>query len=275
MDPQGQVLQRIAAGRTAEVFAWENGRVLKLFLDWCPPTWVDFELNTVRIVHQAGIPTPAAHGIVEIDGRRGIVYDRVDGVSMLALIGRSPLKMVDYARQLARLQLEIHRCPGDGLPEYLRRLVGPIESAQALPEALRRKALERLAQLPPGDRLCHADFHPDNILVSRDGPLVIDWATAACGHPAADVARTRILLSIGAPLEGGSPALMLILKVGRGLFYRAYLDTYRRAAPEVMRLSQDFLPVIAAARFEENISSESKQLLGLVRQAFEVKRLGS
>jgi len=31
----------IAKGRTAEVYAWQGNKVLKLFFDWCPMEWVN------------------------------------------------------------------------------------------------------------------------------------------------------------------------------------------------------------------------------------------
>ncbi|TMA37195.1 MAG: aminoglycoside phosphotransferase family protein, partial [Deltaproteobacteria bacterium] len=43
-----------------------------------------------------------------------------------------------------------------------------------------------LETLPDGDQLCHGDMHPGNIMLSRRGPMVIDWTNARRGHPAAD-----------------------------------------------------------------------------------------
>ncbi|MFD1910018.1 phosphotransferase family protein [Paenibacillus rhizoplanae] len=56
--------------------------------------------------------------------------------------------------------------------------------------------LSRLAELPDGEKLCHGDFHPDNILMD-DKLWVIDWMTGVRGNPAADVARSVIMFSIG------------------------------------------------------------------------------
>ncbi len=33
----------IALGRTAEVYAWQDNQVLKLYFDWCPPDWIEYE----------------------------------------------------------------------------------------------------------------------------------------------------------------------------------------------------------------------------------------
>lgn len=34
----------------------------------------------------------------------------------------------------------------------------------------------------PEDRILHLDLHPDNVMLTPDGPVVIDWRTTAEGH---------------------------------------------------------------------------------------------
>jgi Phosphotransferase enzyme family len=37
------------------------------------------------------------------------------------------------------------------------------------------------------------DFHPENVLLSPSGPVVIDWTNARCGDPPLDVAMTWVI----------------------------------------------------------------------------------
>ncbi len=53
----------------------------------------------------------------------------------------------------------------------------------------------------PGDRLIHLDLHPENVILSADGPVVIDWTNACRGSPALDVAMTYLLCTV----HGGEP----------------------------------------------------------------------
>lgn len=253
--------QPIAIGRTAEVFAWEDGQVLKLYRDWCPPDWVEREAQIARAVYAAGIPSPLAGEVVEVDGRRGIVYERVDGPDMLEALKTSPLNVAVFARQLAQLHLTMHRSANDSLPSQRGSMVWSIEHAKNLPDDLRRPILKRLEALPDGSQLCHGDFHPANVIISPRGPVIIDWMTAVRGHPAADVARTRLLLTIGDPPQGGFYRLLILAM--RGIYFRTYLDEYRRGAPEVVRLSDAFIPIMAAARLNEEIAPERDKLLKL------------
>ena len=46
----------IAYGRTAEIYAWQNGQVLKLFYDWFKLEAIQYEQRIVQTVHASGLP---------------------------------------------------------------------------------------------------------------------------------------------------------------------------------------------------------------------------
>ncbi|MGH9203206.1 MAG: phosphotransferase family protein, partial [Vicinamibacterales bacterium] len=94
---------RIAEGRTAEVFAWGDRHILKLFRSWCPRTWAEHEARVARAVHQAALPVPAVGDLVEVDGRTGIIYERIAGRSMVREFVSKPWKIVHFAPMLADL----------------------------------------------------------------------------------------------------------------------------------------------------------------------------
>jgi len=75
-----------AHGLTSEVYAWDETRILKLFRDGLPSEQVAYEARIARAVHAAGLPVPAVGDIVEVDGRRGLLYERVDGLTMMDVI---------------------------------------------------------------------------------------------------------------------------------------------------------------------------------------------
>jgi aminoglycoside phosphotransferase (APT) family kinase protein len=132
---------------------------------------------------------------------------------------------------------------------------------------LRDFALRVLDRLPDGDRLCHGDYHPGNVLVAADRVGVIDWTNAARGVPEADHARTVLLLRWADPLPGTplvSPALMA---AGRSAFARRYARTYTRGADGPLRQMDAWLVVHAAARLSEGIDIEQPTLTGLLDRA--------
>src|ERR1051325_1518281 len=106
----------IAQGRTAEVYLWNDHHVLKLYRDWCPPHWVEEESQIAHAVHAAGIPSPAAGEIIEVNGRRGLIYERIEGISMLQDMNARPWIILKHARSLADLHVQIHKISITGLP---------------------------------------------------------------------------------------------------------------------------------------------------------------
>jgi hypothetical protein len=252
----------LALGRTAEVYAWGSDHVLKLYLAWCPPDWVEREAYIARTLVTAGIPTPAVQEVLEVEGRRGIVYERVTGVSMLQDLNQRPWRLFKHARDLAALQAQFQRLTVPGLSAYRAGLAGCIRRAP-LPEPERDGMLALLETLPEAQTLCHGDFHPGNLILSPRGPVVIDWMTACSGSPWADVARTSLLLTIGPKAAGKmvSPALRLLI----GLFHQTYLNHYRTLVPDLRGEFQRWRPIVAAARLDEQIAPEREALLQMVK----------
>jgi uncharacterized protein (TIGR02172 family) len=249
----------IARGRTAEVFDWRPGWVLKLALPHEPASSVQHEYDVARRVQAAGLRVPAVGELVTIDGRLGIVYERFTGVTMLSLMGSQPWRMFAYARTMGRLHAEMHGRNGLGLPVQRDRLARKINGVGMLAESLRAKALAVLDQLPVGEALCHGDFHPDNILVHGQRAVVIDWTDATCGHPLADVARSILILRFaGLPAAPGRRQIEIFF---RGLMRHTYLAEYNHYRPlDHALLNRWMLPVIAA-RLAERIRDEEPHLV--------------
>jgi uncharacterized protein (TIGR02172 family) len=258
-----QLSTPIAQGRTAEIYNWDDGStILKLYHTWCPPNWIEHEAHVAQVIAAAGIPSPVVGEIVEVNDRRGIVYERVQGVSMLQELNAHPWTIFKHARALADLQFQFQQLSIPGLYSYHEGLKYTICRVPHLSDATRAKVLDLLKTLPDGKALCHGDFHPGNVIISPRGPIVIDWMTAASGSPWADVARTSMILSIGAKAAGKqlSPIVHLLVS----LFYKIYLRRYRALQPDLRGEFKRWLPVIAAARLEERIEPEREGLLQMI-----------
>jgi Ser/Thr protein kinase RdoA (MazF antagonist) len=128
-----------------------------------------------------------------------------------------------------------------------------INHARGLPEGFRDVALQALGNMPDGDRLCHGDFHVENVLVDGDDYFIIDWVDAAIGSPAADVARTSIIL-LGAA-SGLPKALGWLVE----RLHTVYLREYARLRPFDQEEYQRWLPIIAAARLSEGLTNQHEQ----------------
>ena len=247
-----------ALGHTAEVYKWKEGCILKLFRECFPLNAIEHEARVTRLVCQAGLSVPAVGEITEINGRYGLVYERVSGRPMLYTIAARPWTFSRYARLLAELQVEIHRIEAvPGLPSQHQKLRENIQAVDILPLELRKTALKVLEDLPEGNQLCHGDFHPDNVLITEKGPVIIDWIDATNGNPLADVARSSLLMT-KAPIPVNN-SIRWILDVGRKQFHRVYLRHYFELCPGDQEFAR-WRIVNAAGRLSEGIPEEQALL---------------
>ena len=81
------------------------------------------------------------------------------------------------------------------------------------------------------------DLHPLNVLVSRNGPVVVDWTNAVRGDPAIDVAVSWALIHAGEMPSGGAKSA--IAGLGRNVLLNAFLRAFnmepvRRVLPTVV-----------------------------------------
>jgi Ser/Thr protein kinase RdoA (MazF antagonist) len=254
----------MAQGRTAEVYDWDNDHVLKLYLEWCPSHWVDYEARIARAVYEAGIPSPAAGEIVEVNGRRGLIYERLEGISMLQDLNARPWTFLKHAHALAELHVKINQLSIEGLPSYKDGLGYSIRHTSHLSDDLRAKALQLLDALPDGSNVCHGDFHPGNVILKEGGLVAIDWMTAKAGSPWADVSRTNLLLSIG--VKGVGRQVRFLVKMLVGLFHQRYLARYMALKPDPQGELDRWSPIMAAARLDEDIAPEREALIEMVRE---------
>jgi Ser/Thr protein kinase RdoA (MazF antagonist) len=177
----------------AEVFVIDDERVVKLDRqEWNGVS--AFESDVITRVAEAGLPVARSHGVVTIDGRCGVLLDRLYGRSLLRVVIESALTDIDsLAEQFVALHAMINATVIEGLPDLVGRLSGEIERS-GLPSQLVTELGELLIQLDDGTRrVCHYDLHPDNVIVTASGWVVIDWLGVASGQPVADLARTLLL----------------------------------------------------------------------------------
>jgi uncharacterized protein (TIGR02172 family) len=239
----------VGTGLTSDVYAWGEGRVLKLCHRHRPADRVEAEFQITRAVHGAGLPVPAAYELVEIEGRRGIVFERVDGPSMFEYVQSRPWTLFAAARQLAELHAQVHGCAAPlDLPRQSQWIENRIETSECLSEADKQLVRRSLAELPDGEVLCHGDFHPGNILLTRRGPVIIDWSTGSRGHPLGDVACTSYLFDNANLPAAARLHIRLLFKVSRDLLHRKYLNRYLQLRSGSRRQIDAWLAPIQAAK---------------------------
>jgi len=187
----------------------------------------------------------------------------VSGVSLLKNLESHPQNLFSTAHLLAELHAKMHALV---LPPQTYGQRTQIEQgiawAKDLSETEQQAIRQILARLPEGNAVCHGDFHPDNILLTDHGPVIIDWMTGSRGHPLADVGRTVLLIESGGLPPRVSFVTRLLINASRRWLVTLYLARYRKirsaSQPEVDAWQ---LPLMAARLFEVENYPEEKQLI--------------
>jgi len=151
----------IASGREADVFALDDKRVLRRYRRM---TDVTEEARVMAYVADLGYPVPAvyeAHG-------SDMVMERLDGPTMAEALGTDRMEIGTGAGVLANLLQMLHE-----LPTW------------------------------PGAELqiVHLDLHPENVILTGRGPVVIDWCNATDGPADLDTALSAVIVAGGTQPE--------------------------------------------------------------------------
>jgi Ser/Thr protein kinase RdoA (MazF antagonist) len=174
------------------VFEHGAGEVLRRYRR---PRDTEKEVAAMQHARAHGFPAPAARALNDTE----IVMERLHGPTMLTELGRRPWLVFRHAATLARLHDQLHAIRA---PSWLD------------------------APLGEGDALLHLDLHPDNVVMTREGPAVIDWPNAARGPAASDVAHTWIVVACSLPVAGLYRRALSV--AGRKAFLHLFLRRFDR-----------------------------------------------
>jgi aminoglycoside phosphotransferase (APT) family kinase protein len=241
----------VARGTRSTVHAYGDGAVAKVPVASTPDSWIEYEARFADAARGAGAPAPRLISVERIDGRMASVWERAEGTSMWQLVVDRPGEAGALGRMLAEIQEGLlGLVPPVTLPRQRDRLVTKIRHAAATVDPSLARAIAAIPPQAGTPRLCHGDFHPSNVILGRDGPIVVDWFDASRGDPLADVARS-LLLSDGAGtpahLPGSDPATL-----------RTLTDAYLARLREHLEIDDDLLArwraVNAVARVAEGVA---------------------
>jgi Ser/Thr protein kinase RdoA (MazF antagonist) len=133
---------------------------------------------------------------VTLEGRFGIVLSRLDGPTLMQLSRSGAMTPTQTGAILASLYMSVHKTP---LPTDVLSLRDWLEALQLsrgiVPKHIAAGILTLIERLWPREGLCHADLHPDNVIMTADGPRLVDWTDAVRAPAAFDLACGHIVLT--------------------------------------------------------------------------------
>lgn len=259
----------IGQGMTAEVYEWGQDKVLKLYFDSYTDDWVKYEAGIGRTVNEAGVPSPKVFDMVEIDGRKGIIFQRISGKSVLEHIETEPWNLYCFIKRIASLHFKIHKCTTNGLLSQKERFEYTVNrSSEILGDRVKR-ILDYVETLPDGKSICHGDLHFNNIIISGDKYIPIDWNGAYKGNPLGDVARTCLIIISPLVPPGTTDDMVKLYNYTKWSIYWTYLNEYmRRSKARFEDIDAWILPV-AAAKLKDKVPGEEKWLMDMIDKRLE------
>jgi tRNA A-37 threonylcarbamoyl transferase component Bud32 len=190
--PDDQLGPRLGAGRDSAIYGLGDDRVVRRVADLRS---YETEARLMAYVREAGYPVPRVFRVAPGE----IVLERVDGPTMFDDLVRRPWRVARRARLLADLHRRLHELRA---PPELGLREGPV----------------------PGDTIVHLDLHPQNVILGREGPVVIDWTNARRSDGAVDVADVWILTT-AFQVDAPAPVRLLVDRLRH-----RFADVFLRAA---------------------------------------------
>ncbi|KAA0232213.1 MAG: hypothetical protein EDR02_18370 [Actinobacteria bacterium] len=209
-----------------------------------------WETTIQRAVAEQGFPTPRVRlSVPETSplGRYLIVMDHIDGRPPMAglsfgrIATQIPYLFRHLPDQLAGIAADLHALDPEPLAARLEALGGPIPTTTAgfvaeqaglarllgQPEVA-RAGEQLLAAEPPSDAraITHGDLHPFNLLITSDGPALIDWTVSRVAHPGFTLGFADLMLT-NPPIHFPGVVTIVLAPVLRSIAKR-FLVTYRR-----------------------------------------------
>ncbi|MFJ8493654.1 phosphotransferase family protein [Streptomyces sp. NPDC094038] len=149
----------LGSGRSADVYELDEAWVLRRDRDGRGDAVAEGAVMTY--VREHGYPAPRVR---PTGSRTELVMERLSGPTMLAALLAGETGPAEGGALLASLLRRLHALPGRDPAE-------------------------------PGARVLHLDLHPDNVILTADGPRVIDWTNAEDGPPGLDWGMSAVILA--------------------------------------------------------------------------------
>ncbi|GID25912.1 hypothetical protein Abr02nite_08950 [Paractinoplanes brasiliensis] len=186
----GALGEPFAFGREADVYALGDGKVLRRYRDGGDAAP---EALVMRHVGRHGFPVPR---VFAADGP-DLILERLEGPTMATVLLDGSMSIHDGAAILAELLGRLHALPS--LAADARPLAHPDQPAPPSHAAHARPLAHPDQPAPPSHAadvrsVVHLDLHPENVVITAGGPVVIDWRNARDGVADLDTAFTALIL---------------------------------------------------------------------------------
>jgi aminoglycoside phosphotransferase (APT) family kinase protein len=228
----------------------ENGKVYKVMGPEYPASDVFNEALNLAAVGETELRTPKILEVTKVDGRWAIVWEYVEGATLLELMKQEPARFDEYLNRFVDIQLEMHRYSATRLPILIDKMHRKIR-ASGLDATIRYELHTRLDSMPRHTKLCHGDFTPSNIVITKDNEAcIIDWSHASQGNASADAAQTWLSFSFYPDIFPGSAGIA-----------EKYLSLFCKKSDTARQYVEKWISIVSASQLVKGQPEEREFLL--------------
>jgi aminoglycoside phosphotransferase (APT) family kinase protein len=228
----------------------EDGKVYKVMGAEYPASDVFNEALNLAAVGETQLKVPRIVGVTAIDGKWTLIWEYVEGTTLLDCMRREPDRFDEFLNRFVDIQLEMHRYSATRLPVLIEKMHRKIR-ASGLDSDIRYELHTRLDSMPRHTKLCHGDFTPSNIIITKnDEAYIIDWSHASQGNASADAAQTWLSFNLSRDL----------FPEGEGLAER-YLNLFCAKSDTARRYVEKWISIISASQLVKGRPEEREFLL--------------
>ncbi|ACC98309.1 Aminoglycoside phosphotransferase [Elusimicrobium minutum Pei191] len=238
-------LEKVIALRNSKTIYRDGDKAIKVFdKDFSKADILNEALNQAR-VEETGLNIPKILEVTKINEKWAIVLEFIEGKTLAKIMEENPADFDKNLELLVDLQMSVHSKKAPLLNKLKDKMNRKI-SASSLDATTRYDLHSRLESMPKHDKVCHGDFNPSNIIISKDGtPYILDWSHATQGNASADVARTYLLFNLEGNMEGAEK----------------YLDLFCKKSDTAKQYVQKWMPIVAASQSVKGKEVEKEFLM--------------
>lgn len=266
--------RKLNEGITADIFYWENSnKIIKLAKSKAYHQAMLTEYDNSQIAWDNGLPIPRPYELIDVDGRLGIVFERINGetlrdlISQAAYFSETQENLEDKYKHIAQISAKIfsetHSIPNKNMPSQRSAIIKSIYQSNFLAKPEEVLIVDIINNIPIKQQLCHGDPNLNNILIRhRDNKaFLIDWMYASTGNPEADAAEYIIMMRYSM-LDRNIPRGFEDTHCIRERIIKAFIEEYtKRSDTTYDDIDSWIIPMAARRLSAEIISKTEKQLL--------------
>ncbi len=238
-------LQKVVATRSNKTIYRDGDKCIKVFNEgYNKADILNEALNQAR-VEETGLLIPKVLEVTMIENKWAIVSEYVEGKTLQSMMDENPRKLDEYLDRFVSIQLDMHGRTCKKLSLLKDKMQLKISASQ-LDATTRYELHTRLEGMHAHMKLCHGDYNPSNIIITKKGEAyIIDWAHATQGNASADAARTYLLFCLA----------------GKEDLAGKYLDLFCKKSDTARQYVQKWMPIVAASQSVKGNEKEREFLL--------------